>query len=107
MLILGFGFNNNHIAEPILSAINSNLHLKVVVCEPALGPKKSEEGVTKGSETRNSHLKKITYLIENDDARLTLISSTFSEIVPHLPDIAAETDLEQHLERIRQLRGVS
>ena len=105
LLVLGFGFNDNHIAEPILSAINSNLHLKVVICDPALGPREVPDGVKKGTEETNSHLAKIKYLIEHGDARLALISSTFSEIVPHMPDIAAETDLEQHLERTRQLRG--
>ncbi|WP_299998187.1 SIR2 family protein [uncultured Cedecea sp.] len=106
LLVLGFGFNDNHIAEPILSAINSNLHLKVVICDPALGPRETGEGDVKpGSERDNQYLAKVKYLIEHGDARLALIGSTFEEIVPHIPDIAAETDLEQHLERIRQLRG--
>lgn len=106
LLILGFGFNDNHIAEPILSAINSNLSLKVAVCDPGLGPRRDDP--TKiGIDATNAHLKKIRYLIEHGDARLALISATFEEIVPQLPDIAAETDLEQHLERIRRLRGES
>ncbi|MDB5874636.1 MAG: hypothetical protein JWQ07_4078 [Ramlibacter sp.] len=105
LLILGFGFNDNHIAEPVLSAINSNLHLKVAICDPALGPENTAAGVKHGSESRNPHLTKVKYLIEHGDARLALIGATFQEIVPHLPDIAAETDLEQHIERVRQLRG--
>lgn len=104
LLILGFGFNDNHIAEPILSAINSNLSLKVAVCDPGLGPR-TDDPKKAGIDGTNVHLKKIRYLIEHGDARLALISATFEEIVPRLPDIAAETDLEQHLERIRRLRG--
>lgn len=104
LLILGFGFNDNHIAEPILSAINSNLSLKVAVCDPGLGPR-TDDPKKSGIDATNAHLKKIHYLIEHGDARLALISATFEEIVPHLPDIAAETDLEQHFERIRRLRG--
>ncbi|NOU22973.1 MAG: SIR2 family protein, partial [Methyloglobulus sp.] len=34
LLVIGFGFNDKHIAEPILSAIRSNLGLKVVVVDP-------------------------------------------------------------------------
>jgi hypothetical protein len=104
LLVLGFGFNDNHIAEPILSAINSNLSLKVAVCDPGLGPRK-DDPPKEGIDATNAHLRKIRYLIEHGDARLALISATFEEIVPQLPDIAAETDLEQHLERIRRLRG--
>lgn len=106
LLILGFGFNDNHIAEPILSAINSNLSLKVAICDPGLGPREGKP-TRLGIDATNAHLKKIRYLIEHGDARLALVSATFEEIVPHLPDIAAETDLEQHLDRVRRLRGES
>ncbi|MGY8905399.1 MAG: SIR2 family protein [Burkholderiales bacterium] len=107
LLILGFGFNDNHIAEPILSAINSNLHLKVAICDPALGPREVAGVAKDGSEVSNPHLSKIQYLIKNGDARLALISGLFKDIVPLLPDIAAQTDLEQHMDRVRQLRGIT
>jgi hypothetical protein len=107
LLVLGFGFNDNHIAEPILSAINSNLHLKVVVCDPALGTTEQNGVRIDGTDTKNPYLTKIRYLIEHGDARLSLVKSTFKEIVPCLPDIAAETDLEQHVERVRSLRGAA
>lgn len=103
LLIVGFGFNDNHIAEPILSAIRSNLNLKVVVCDPMLAP--NEELKRAGAAETNAHISKIRYLIENGDARLSLINGTFEELVPELPDIAAETDLEKHMERVRLLRG--
>lgn len=105
LLVLGFGFNDNHLAEPILSAINSNLQMKVVICDPALAPKTRSGAVEAGSESWNPHLKKVKYLIDHGDARLALVSATFEEVVPLMPDIAAETDLEQHMERVRLLRG--
>lgn len=105
LLVLGFGFNDNHLAEPILSAINSNLNLKVVVCDPGLGPWTDNKMAPKaGSDAMHPYLSKLRYLIEHGDARLALISATFEQIVPLMPDIAAETDLEQHYERIRLMR---
>lgn len=104
LLVLGFGFNDNHLAEPILSAINSNLHLKVVVCDPSLGPWEDKDEVKDGTDAKHPYLSKLRYLIEHGDARLALISSTFEQAVPLMPDIAAETDLEQHYERIRLMR---
>jgi biotin synthase-related radical SAM superfamily protein len=104
LLIIGFGFNDNHIAEPILSAIRSNLSLKVVVCDPMLAPNDTQH--TQGCAATHPHISQIRYLIENGDARLSLINGTFEEIVPMLPDIAALTDLEQHFERIRMLKGL-
>lgn len=107
LLVIGFGFNDNHLAEPILSAIRSNLNLKVVICDPALAPKPDPDPTKSeiGSAEKNTHLKKLSYLIGKGDARLSLINGTFQELVPELPDIAALTDLEQHMDRMRQLRG--
>ena len=102
LLVTGFGFNDNHLAEPIMSAIRSNLGLKVVVCDPALAPNKGRDW--DGSITKNEYLKRIAYLISSGDARLSLINATFQELVPELPDIAALTELEQHLDRMRLLR---
>lgn len=107
LLVLGFGFNDNHLAEPILSAINSNLHMKVVICDPGLAPKGQGDAAKEGSESWNPYMRKIKYLIDRGDARLALVSATFEEVVPLMPDIAAETDLEQHLERVRMLRGAA
>jgi hypothetical protein len=102
LLIAGFGFNDNHLAEPIMSAIRSNLGMKVVVCDPRLAP--AEDGKWPGAVVTNDHMRKLSYLISNGDARLSLINATFQQLVPELPDIAAITDLEQHLDRMRLLR---
>ena len=82
LLVVGFGFNDNHLAEPILSAIRSNLNLKVVICDPALAPKSDPEKEELGSAEKNAHLRKVAYLISHGDARLSLINGTFQELVP-------------------------
>ncbi len=94
LLIIGFGFNDNHLAEPILAAIETNLSLKVVVISP---------GIEAQSAT-NPHLQKIAGLIDQGDARLAMLAATFEELVPVIPDIAAQTDLERHLDRVRAVR---
>lgn len=95
LLVIGFGFNDNHIAEPILAAIEANLSLKVVVISP---------NVQEQSGT-NTHLSKIARLIDQGDARLAMVGATFEEIVPVIPDVTAMTDLERHIERVRAVRG--
>lgn len=94
LLIIGFGFNDNHIAEPILAAIEANLALKVVVISPSL----QQQAVA------NGHLSKIAALIDQGDARLSMIGASFEDIVPIVPDITAMTDLERHVERVRAVR---
>jgi hypothetical protein len=105
LLVVGFGFNDNHLAEPILSAIRSNLSLKTVTVSPRLcsWQKVVDEPLIPGECVTNVHLAKISALIQGGDARLAMLNCGFDELVPYIPDIVAETDLEKHLDRVRKL----
>lgn len=123
LMIVGFGFNDNHIAEPVLSAIRSNLGLKVVIVDPALvksvgvhkhiadgGDKEDlneddELGSNLSTARANTYLNKILNLIDQGDARLTFLNGTFEDVVKEMPDMTAETDLEKHMARMRMIEG--
>lgn len=106
LLVVGFGFNDNHLSEPILSAIRSNLALKVVVVGPFLAPTTGGNGTGHRGETAsNGYLQRLQQLIEHGDARLGLLNCSFDELVGYIPDIAAESDLERHFERMRRLEA--
>lgn len=92
-LIVGFGFNDNHIAQPIIAAIRSNVGLKCVIVDPVL------EG------TANPHLKGVIDLITAGDSRLALLTQTFEGLVPILPDLVAATEEEQHRARVNKIGG--
>ncbi len=94
LFVVGFGFNDNHIAEPILAAIETNLAMKAVVIAPGLEQQAAQ----------NAHLKKMVGLIDRGDTRLALVDATFEDIVPILPDVTAMTDLERHVDRVRAVR---
>jgi hypothetical protein len=84
LLIIGFGFNDKHIAEPIMAAIRSNVELRLVVVDPLI--EKSE----------NSYFKRLRQLVTHGDARITLLAAKFEEFVQQMPDVIAETELERH-----------
>lgn len=92
MLTIGFGFKDNHLTQPILSAIRANVGLRLVVVDPEIEKPKSEaiEGMTR--------------LIESGDSRLTLLQASFEEFVPAIPDLVAETEEERHEQRLRRKR---
>ncbi|MDE0421612.1 MAG: SIR2 family protein [Gammaproteobacteria bacterium] len=96
LLIVGFGFNDSHIAEPVLAAIETNLSLKTTIVSPSL----EDESID------NEYLKTISDFIEGGDARLALIEASFEDLVPSMPDVVAMTDLERHLERVDASRRV-
>lgn len=93
LLVIGFGFNDHHICQPIRAAINSNVNLKALVVDP-----KSEE-MTKS----DGLVKDASSLIEHGDSRLGLLSASFEDLVPFIPDLIASTEDEKHLERLGKL----
>lgn len=103
LLLVGFGFNDNHLAEPIMSAIRSNLSLKVVVVSPGLAPWINGQQGGPGECGTNKHLQRLRDLANAGDARITLLNCGFEDMVPLVPDLAAETDLELHMDRLRRI----
>lgn len=105
LLVVGFGFNDNHLAEPIMSAVRSNLGLKVGVVGPFLAPHEWQDEQKPGEAATNAHIRKLRDLAGAGDARISLVNCGFEGMVDLVPDLAAESDLEQHFERLRRLGG--
>lgn len=105
LLIIGSGFNDAHITGPTLAAIRSNLGLKVVVVDPTVAPWTDQEGEHGGKAVEVPSVREIASLIDHGDARLALLNATFELLTEVLPDLAAETDLEKHMERLRKIKG--
>ena len=103
LLVVGFGFNDNHLAEPIMSAIRSNLSMKIVVVSPGLAPWNDSVNQGLGECANNKYLGQLQSLAATGDARITLLNCGFEQMVPFVPDIAAETDLERHIARLRNI----
>ncbi len=89
LFVLGSGFNDTHIWQPLLAAVRSNVSLKAVVVDPAL-PQSTKPPVTE-----------IKKLIAAGDSRLVLIAGGFEAFVPVLPDLVVATEEERHRERLR------
>lgn len=103
VMVVGFGFNDSHLAEPIMSAIQSNLALKVVVVSPGLAPQGPNGEHSPGECGTNKYLGRLRDLVSAGDARVTLLNCGFEQMVPMVPDLVAETDLEQHVARLRSI----
>ena len=91
LLVVGCGFNDRHLTEPMMSAIRSNVSLRAIFVSPGL-----EAG------TRPT-VQDMAQLIRAGDERLMLVGATFEEIVPILPSLVATTEEEEHSARVRNL----
>jgi hypothetical protein len=93
LLVIGFGFSDHHIAQPIASAIRSNVSLKAMAVSPSL------ESLPRTS------IKDISDLIAAGDTRLSLLATDFEKLVEVTPDLIAATEEESHQGRIRRVEG--
>jgi hypothetical protein len=91
LLVLGFGMNDHHIVQPVLSAIRANIGLKAAIVSPSL------------KTSKNEAIQSIRALIQDGDWRLSLVNAKFEEVVTLLPDLVKETEAEQHRARLRAL----
>lgn len=90
LLVVGIGFNDPHIWQPLLSAVRANVNIKAVFVDPAF-PSSTKPPVMQ-----------ISSLIRAGDSRLALVAVGFEDLVPLLPDLVAATEDERHRERFRQ-----
>lgn len=91
LLVLGYGCNDEHINEPILTALRSNVGLRCALVDPVL---------ESNSDTKvRMEFKK---LIGAGDTRLMMLSTKFETLVGHIPDLVAATEEERHFQRTRR-----
>jgi hypothetical protein len=88
LVITGFGFNDQHLVEPILTALRSNVSLRLLVANPTISTSKSPA------------MQWLQSLVEQGDHRVTLLESTFENLVTLIPDLVTKTEDELHQERI-------
>lgn len=114
LIVAGFGFNDDHISSPILSAIESNLSLRLVICDPSfitsendlrgVDPDPPAHTIIQQQPHSNRFLARISSLAAAGDPRIHLINGRFEDLVDAMPDLIGETDRERHVERVRVLR---
>jgi len=116
LVIAGFGFNDDHISRPIISALESNLSLRLVICDPSFIQSENDlRGVppeppphiiaVANPAHTNPFLTKIISLLERGDPRIHLMNGRFEDLADALPDLIGETDRERHVERVKALRS--
>jgi hypothetical protein len=110
LLVGGFSFNDSHLAQPVLAALESNMSFRLVVCDPVFvdqalidtDPLKVETDATK-----NEFHRKLIRLMQTGDERVMLLNGRFEDLALALPDLVAETERERHAVRVKALRDAT
>lgn len=103
LLIVGFGFNDDHLVEPIRSAIAANISMRLLVVDPALedmfSPTIQALPHRRRPTATHTYLKA---LVDQGDDRIAFLRSGFEGLAKQLPTLVGQTDEELHEERVRR-----
>ncbi|MBU1086178.1 MAG: SIR2 family protein [Candidatus Omnitrophica bacterium] len=98
LLVCGFGFNDNHFAEPIISAIETNPYLKVIIVD-----KDAEKMLNHKSTGRvNQYWNKLKVMSTNGE-NVWFINATFTAFSKLIPDLRSLTPAEKIVHNIKNI----
>ncbi len=114
LIVTGFGFADDHISAPIWSALESNLSIRLVLCDPCFVPVAQLDdtgliGEAHIIEQTNGQLRdyqtRILQLVREGDSRITVLNGRFSDLALAVPEIMGETDRQRLEARLEHIRG--
>lgn len=113
LIVSGFGFADDHISAPIWSAIETNLSLRLVLCDRGFveHQKLFDEDAPEidvDLAGQRPYQSKIARLVQQGDMRITMLNGRFEDLADALPMISGKTDrqlLQDRLEKLREGDG--
>lgn len=96
LIAIGFGFNDDHLSEPLLAAVRSNPHLRLIIVGPGIIDREREE--TKA----NSYWKNFFTLAKADED-VWFINATFQEFAKLIPDLKSLPPADRLMKTIQSI----
>lgn len=97
VLVVGFGFNDNHLSEPLLSAVRSNPHLRLIVVDPGLEAKSAAGKL-------NLHQSQFFDLSSRGED-VWFINASFDEFAERIPDLKSLTPAERLMKAVQGIQS--
>lgn len=108
LTVSGFGFADDHISAPIWSAIETNLSLRVILCDRGFVPHERLDALDAHEidlefDKQRPYQKKIIKLVQQGDSRITVLNGRFEDLAHALPEISGRTDRQLLQDRLATL----
>lgn len=100
LVISGFGFNDDHLSEPIYSAIKSNPSMRLIVVDF-----KCATHIQNNGESGSSKYWQLLKELSLSGYDIHFINSSFNDFVKLIPNLKALTPAEQLAKVIKQVGG--
>ena len=98
LIVTGFGFNDDHLSEPILAAIRTNPHLRLIIVNP------SADDLTARPPEKNKYWESL-FNLANQGEDVWLINATFRDFAEMIPDLKSLTPAQRLTRDIKQMAG--
>lgn len=92
LLVVGFGFNDDHLAAPLLTAIETNPHLRVIVADPCAG--------ANCLASTNQHWER-PYELNGHGEDVWFVNATFGGFAQLIPDLKSLTPAENLMKAVK------
>lgn len=99
ILVCGFGFNDEHLSEPLLSAIKTNPYLKVIIID-----NRAEKYIEENESDVNDYWKRLKALSSKGED-VWFINASFQKFANLIPDLRSLTPAEKLAQNIKSLVG--
>lgn len=98
LIVTGFGFNDDHLSEPILAAVRTNPHLRIIIVNP------SADDLTARPKEKNKYWETLFGLAKQGED-VWLINANFGDFAEMIPDLKSLTPGQRLTRDIKQLAG--
>jgi len=98
LIVTGFGFNDDHLSEPILSAIRSNPHLRLIIADC------SATDSIRGNGSPSRYWKEL-YDLSRQGEDIWFINSSFIDFARMIPDLKSLTPADKLMKDILNIAG--
>ncbi|MDP2347857.1 MAG: SIR2 family protein [Gammaproteobacteria bacterium] len=98
LIVTGFGFNDDHLSEPILAAVRTNPHLRLIIVNP------SADDVTARQTEKNKYWDTLFSLTKQGED-IWLINADFADFSEMIPDLKTLTPAQRLTRDIKLMAG--
>ena len=98
LIATGFGFNDDHLSEPILAAVRTNPHLRLIIVNPWA------DDLTAGRKEKN-RCWEVLFNLAKQGEDVWLINAAFGDFAEMIPDLKSLTPAQRLTRDIKLLAG--
>jgi len=96
LFAIGFGFNDDHLSEPLLAAVRSNPHLRLIIANPGIIDRESE-----GTKS-NPYWQNFFTLAKNGED-IWFVNASFQDFAKLVPDLKSLTPADRLMKTIQSI----